>query len=192
MGKSGKERKSSKFGEQIRKLRLSKHMSLGDLAAIVDTSRSFLSQIEQGKTLPSLGTLKSIAAALEVTVGSLIDEPAGDVRDPVLRKADRPKIERLQAGVTIEAMTYRDIHKTMEPIQLKLSPGATSGHESYVHHGQEFGLVIKGSLTVEIDGVEHMMEEGDTIYFDSSRPHRFKNPSDGDTEAMWVVTPPTF
>jgi len=192
MSRNARSLETDKFGEQIRRLRLSKHMSLGDLAAAVDTSRSFLSQIEQGKTLPSLGTLKAIAAALDVTVGSLIDEPATEILEPVVRKGSRPKIERLQAGISLEGLTHREIHKAMEPLMIQLEPHSSSGHENYVHHGQEFAHIVRGKLHIEIDGIPYEMNEGDSIYFDSSRPHRFGNPSDEVTLALWVITPPTF
>ena len=192
MQKAGKKVMDSDFGAHLRRLRLSKHMSLGDLAAIVDTSRSFLSQIEQGKTLPSLGTLKLIAAALGVTVGALVDEPLAVAKDPIVRKGERPSIERLQAGIVLESLTHRDIHKAMQPLMLRLEPGASSGHETYVHHGQEFAYITKGVLHIEIDGTPYELSEGDSIYFDSTRPHRFHNPNDTEAVAIWVVTPPTF
>ena len=66
---------NTQLGQHLRQLRLAQHMSLGDLATKVNTSRSFLSQLEQGKTMPSVATLKVIAGTLGVTVGSLIDEP---------------------------------------------------------------------------------------------------------------------
>jgi len=192
MARTGKRTDVGELGAHIRRLRLSKHMSLGDLAAQVGTSRSFISQVEQGKALPSLGTLKSIASALAVTVGSLIDEPPTKTAGPVLRASSRPKIDRLHAGVVIEALTHRDTHKNMEPILARLEPGAISGQEGYVHNGQEFGIVIKGSLHMELDGATYELNEGDSIYYDSSRPHRFINPTDSETVVIWVITPPTF
>lgn len=181
-----------KLGEKVRRLRLARHMSLGDLAAIVNTSRSFLSQVEQGKTLPSLGTLKSIAAALTVTVGSLIDEPEDVQAGPVVRAAERSRIDQLQAGIVIEALTHKDLHKIMQPMVLRLEANASSGHERYVHKGQEFAHVLVGQVDLEIEGTMHHLEVGDSIYFDSSRPHRFLNPTNQESHVLWVVTPPTF
>ncbi len=179
------------FGDKIRRLRQSHHMSLGDLADKVDTSRSFLSQLEQGKTLPSLVTLKSIADAFGVTVGSLVDEPQSD-KSPVVRKNERPKVDHLQSGMTIETLTFRDVHKVLQPLLVSMEPGANSGYEGYTHKGQEFGYVIAGQLLVELDGVKYELKAGDSIYFDSSRPHRFVNPGGDITQMVWVVTPPTF
>jgi transcriptional regulator with XRE-family HTH domain len=182
---------SNEFGEKIKRLRVAHHMSLGDLAEKVQTSRSFLSQLEQGKSLPSLGTLKAIADAFDVTVGSLVDEPK-EVKSPLVKVADRPKVNQLQTGILIESLTYREMHKTLQPLILTLQPGANSGYEGYIHKGQEFGFVVKGKMTVELDDNTYEMNAGDSIYFDSSRPHRFVNNSDGETVAVWVITPPTF
>jgi len=182
---------ASEFGDKIRRLRQANHMSLGDLAEKVDTSRSFLSQLEQGKTLPSLVTLKSIANAFGVTVGSLVDEPQVE-RSPVVKMEDRPKISHLQSGMYIDALTYRDIHKTMQPLLVRMEPGSNSGYEGYTHKGQEFGFVLKGQVVVELDNSKYELNPGDSIYFDSSRPHRFSNQSDEEALFVWVVTPPTF
>jgi transcriptional regulator with XRE-family HTH domain len=181
----------SDFGDSIRRLRQSHHMSLGDLAEKVNTSRSFLSQLEQGKTLPSLMTLKSIASAFGVTVGSLVDEPQTD-KSPVVRQGERPKVDHLQSGMIIEALTFRDIHKTLQPLLVKMEPGANSGTEGYTHTGQEFGYVVHGQLLVELEGQKYELKAGDSIYFDSSRPHRFTNPGKEETQMIWVISPPTF
>jgi transcriptional regulator with XRE-family HTH domain len=181
----------SGLGERIRRLRLGRHMSLGDLTTLVNISRSFLSQVEQGKTMPSVTTLKSIANGLNVTVGSLIDEPP-EMTCPVIRSNNRPKIEHLQSGVTLEALTCRDMHKVMEPFFIRLQAHASSGNEGYSHRGQEFGIVIQGSMQVQVDGIQYDLNEGDSIYFDSTRSHRFVNPGDIETLAMWVISPPTF
>lgn len=180
-----------RFGEKIRRLRQAEHMSLSDLAAQVDTSRSFLSQLERGKTTPSLTTLKTIADALGVTVGSLIDEPSHE-GSPVIRRAKRPKFAHLQAGMKVEALTHRDIHKSMQPLLFTLQPGASSGGEVYSHHGQEFGFVVTGALEVVVDGSRYKLDEGDSIYFECSKPHQFRNSGDETMVAVWVVTPPTF
>ncbi|NLE28185.1 MAG: cupin domain-containing protein [Phycisphaerae bacterium] len=182
---------SNEFGEKIRRLRLAHHMSLGDLAEKVQTSKSFLSQLEQGKSMPSLATLKVIAGVFDVTIGSLVDEPKEN-KCPLVKSSERPKVNQLQSGVLIEALTYREMHKTLQPLLMTFQPGANSGYEGYVHKGQEFGFVIRGKLIVELDGHKHELDVGDSIYFDSSRPHRFMNGADGKTVALWVITPPTF
>jgi transcriptional regulator with XRE-family HTH domain len=179
------------LGEKIRRIRQANHMSLGDLSEKVQTSRSFLSQLEQGKSLPSLVTLKSIANAFGVTVGSLVDDPP-EIKSPVVKADRRPRVNHLQSGTIIEALAYKDFHKSLQPLLLRLQPGSNSGYEGYIHIGQEFGFVIQGTLTVELEEHKYELETGDSIYFDSSRPHRFTNNSDVETVAIWVVSPPTF
>jgi len=183
--------KPNPLGEKIRRLRQVNHLSLSDLADKIDASRSFISQIEQGKTAPSLQTLKHLASALNCTVGSLVDDPVGPTA-PTVAADQRPKIDRLRSGVTIESLTYPDIHKSMEPLLIVLDPGANSGPESYQHRGEEFIFVIGGRLLLQLNGEEYPLEEGGSAYFDSSRPHRFANPGTEKTFALWVITPPSF
>jgi quercetin dioxygenase-like cupin family protein len=80
----------------------------------------------------------------------------------------------------------------MEPLLFKLKEGATSGERSYKHFGQEFVLVLKGSIEVMLNDIAYILKKGDSIYFNSNVPHAFKNISKKEAEAVWVVTPPTF
>jgi quercetin dioxygenase-like cupin family protein len=80
----------------------------------------------------------------------------------------------------------------MEPLLFKLSPKATSGETMYRHFGQEFIMVIKGTMEITLNDAIYVLHKGDSIYFNANTPHSFKNLSKDDTEAIWVVTPPTF
>ena len=74
-----------------------------------------------------------------------------------------------------------------------LEPRATSGEKKYRHFGQEFVYVLKGSLHINLAESSYVLQEGDSIYFESSTPHSFFNPSPSKkAEALWIDTPPTF
>ncbi|MBF0512398.1 MAG: cupin domain-containing protein [Candidatus Omnitrophica bacterium] len=83
-------------------------------------------------------------------------------------------------------------YKQMQPILFKLGANAVSGENTYVHYGQEFVLVLKGALEITLAEKNYYLKKGDSIYFNSSTPHAFKNLNKGETEAVWIVTPPSF
>ena len=73
-----------------------------------------------------------------------------------------------------------------------IQPGGTSGPENYTHEGEDAGVVLKGALELWVDGQRFNLEEGDGFRFKSSLPHHFTNPTEQTTEAIWVLSPPTW
>ncbi|MFH0754083.1 MAG: XRE family transcriptional regulator [Candidatus Omnitrophota bacterium] len=183
----------SVFGTTIRRLREEQDLTLRELAKDVGVSSSFLSQVEQGKASPSLATLKSIATELQTTVGRLIgDEGDHQQERLVTTEKQRKAFKQSGNGVQMYLLTESNPHKQMQPLLFKLGPNAASGESSYSHYGQEFILVLKGSLEIILGDKTYTLSKGDSIYFNSSTPHSFKNLIKGETEAIWVVTPPSF
>jgi quercetin dioxygenase-like cupin family protein len=73
-----------------------------------------------------------------------------------------------------------------------LAPGASS-EGAYQHDGEEFIFVLTGSLEIILDGDKFFhLAEGDSFYFESRRPHSWRNSFAGETVLLWINTPPTF
>jgi transcriptional regulator with XRE-family HTH domain len=179
-------------GFHIRKLRRDKKITLRDLSKNVGVSASFLSQIEQGKASPSLVTLKNIADYLQTTVGNLVGETQPVNREPVVRHNRRNVIKNIGNDIQMFLLSHPNPYNQMEPLLFKLKKSATSGQDVYRHYGQEFVLILEGSLEINLNGEKYILKKGDSIYFNSNTPHSFKNLHKGTTEALWIVTPPTF
>ncbi len=179
-------------GVNIKRSRESREITLRELAEQVKLSASLLSQIETGKVSPSLSTLKKISDALQTTVGALVGEDNQPSDALVLRKSDRKVLSHLSEGIKMFMLTYKDANKQMEPLLFRLDPNASSGKSLYKHFGQEFILIIKGTLELKLNDVRYVLKKGDSMYFNSNIPHKFKNIDRGITEAVWIVTPPTF
>src|SRR2546429_5293329 len=74
----------------------------------------------------------------------------------------------------------------------RVKPGGGSG-ESYTHEGEEFLHVLRGEFEIWLDKSEHyQLKRGDSLYFESSTPHRWKNPGRKEAWVLWINTPPTF
>ena len=183
----------SVIGVSIRRLREEQDMTLRELAKDVGVSPSFLSQVEQGKASPSLATLKSIANELQTTVGRLIDDDGNQPGERlVTTERQRKAFKQSGNGVQMYLLSESSPYKQMQPLLFKLGQSAASGESTYSHYGQEFVLILKGSLEISLGDKNYKLKKGDSIYFNSSTPHSFKNLFKGDTEALWVVTPPSF
>lgn len=179
------------LGNNLRAARKKKRISLQEIADNVGVSKSFLSQVENGKTWPSLSTLKEITTYLNISISSLLEEEQpSDL--PVVTKEQRKRM-RYSNGITMEMLSIPQPFKQIQPMHFSLEPGATSGEKKYRHFGQEFVYVLKGTLNINLADSSYVLHEGDSIYFESNTPHSFFNPSKSETtEALWIDTPPTF
>jgi transcriptional regulator with XRE-family HTH domain len=179
------------LGRRIRALRTRKGMTLKRVAAEAGCSDVFLSQVERSLASPSIASLKKIANALEVSIIDLIqDDPEVD-EQVVTRRADRLEFKFPHAEVYSQLLARNVKRKSMQPLYKVVKPG--SGSEGvYSHHGEEWGLVLDGTLELIVDNREYHLEAGDSFYFKSSHQHGYQNRGTVDAVLIWVISPPTF
>ena len=177
------------LGDRLRALRLAAGLSQRQLAQRANVSNGTVSMIEADKVSPSVSALRQILAALGVSIGDFFSapEPAGD--QVVFRAGELTEI----AG---GAVSYRQVGADLRGHALQMlheryRPGAQSGTKMLSHQGEEAGLVIKGRLTLEVEGRRYELREGDAYRFDSRRPHAFRNAGDVDLVVVSACTPPT-
>lgn len=178
------------IGSKIRMLRKSKAMTITQLAGVTGLSTSLLSQIETGKTSPSIATLRKIAMALET---SLVQFFEGDQStDIVVRRGQRKYLGHEGSQVRYQLLSP-DLNRAMEPVLLELEPGESEFEgPALTHRGEECMYVVEGRLKFELGGVLYVLDAGDSVYFDASMGHRIANGSDKKTVVIGVVTPPSF
>ena len=88
-------------------------------------------------------------------------------------RPDERKVLEAGAGVRMELLAWGNT--VMEPHLFRIAPEAGSG-ESYTHEGEEFIYVLRGELEISCEGEEYRLKPGDSFYFESATPHRWKNP----------------
>ena len=181
------------LGENIRLARKRRKISQQELAQKVEVTSGFLSQIENGKNMPSLITLKKLAGQLGVSVGYLLGEEEEKAR-LLVRAGARRRLDNLYGGkCSIEYLTDADSQLRIEMCVHTLKPQAYSGSPKNTHEGQEVWLVLKGSVQIAVDGKSCLLEEGDCYYvLDCSAPHMFTNPSPTQAAQLLCVTTPPF
>jgi len=174
-------------GQRFRRLRTRRGLSLAQVARATGVSIGFLSALERGQMRCSIATLRRIARFYRTNILSLF-ETAGD--NPRLVRPHQRKILETTPGVRMELLAWGNT--VMEPHLFRIKPGGGSG-ESYSHEGEEFLHVLRGTFEIWLDAEEHYhLKPGDSLYFESSTPHRWKNPGRTETWLMWINTPPTF
>jgi DNA-binding transcriptional MerR regulator/mannose-6-phosphate isomerase-like protein (cupin superfamily) len=174
-------------GQRFRRLRARRGLSLAQVARATAVSIGFLSALERGQMRASVATLRRVARFYRTNILSFF-EAAGE-NPGVVRRRQR-KILETTPGVRMELLAWG--HTAMEPHLFRIKPGGGSG-ESYTHEGEEFLYVLRGQFEIWLGAKEHhLLKTGDSLYFESSTPHRWKNPGRTETSLLWINTPPTF
>lgn len=185
------------IGERLREERTKAGMSQRELARRLGLSASMISQLESGLSKPSVGTLYAIVTELNLSLDRVIrgddyhddsgELAPNEVVEPLVRPAERQAID-LDSGVRWEELTATSedgvdfLHAIYEV------GGASTPDESLMrHHGREYGYVMSGTLGIKIGFQEYELNAGDSIAFDSTKPHRLFNKGDVPVHAIWFV-----
>lgn len=184
-----------RIGARMRHARLSKDLSLRELADAVGCSESFVSKIENNKVRPSIAMLHRLSTELDINIGTLFDDSddASDVQ--VLRQGKRRVItvdpEWQGRGVTLEQVIPQRAAALLQSNILEVAPGGYS--DGLIEHsGEEFGYVLSGEINFIVGKEIYSLSAGDCIFFRSPLAHGYRNVSSVNARVLWVNTPPSF
>ena len=210
-----------KIGQRLKAMRVQQRLTLRDLAKRVDLSASMLSQIETGKSFPSVRSMHTIAMALGVSIESFFPEQASTSPDTSMIEGmsasdmRHVSFNRVAADEEIEtfwpAPSHLDVvHRHTRPtitldgdvvwsrltadaeidaefLEIAYPPGSSSGTNMAHHDGREFTLILEGELVVQLGFDQVTLYKGDSLVFDSHKPHRISNNSSTIARAVWVI-----
>lgn len=167
---------SSKLGARIQKWREAQEKTREELASMTGLSLEFIQKLEETGLCPSIGPLQKIARALEVRLGTFMDDQT--TKDPIITRANDRHLDlsMQQAGSSRAAYKYYSLAKgksdrAMEPFIIDMTPELPEEHKLSSHQGEELILVLKGSLKLIYGREEFTLEVGDTVYYNSAVPH---------------------
>lgn len=208
------------LGSRLKSIRLKSGLTLRELARQANVSPSFISQIENGKSQPSVATLYTFSQLLDVSVDDLFDsrqseaepaavEPEGSLHQPAKsdeRNASQPwQPSEYSTRISVvhpshrsrltmaEDVTWERLAATPERavnfMKIVYGPGATSmsGGEMVSHEGYEYGYVTEGELEVTVGEEVFTLHAGESLGFDSSIPHVFRNSGLTEMHGIWFV-----
>jgi transcriptional regulator with XRE-family HTH domain len=187
------------LGARLREARVNRGLSLRSVAQALGVSASLISQVEIGRTQPSVATLYAMASHLGVSLDELVGMPAppepppslfghtGPALPDVQRAADNPVIE-MENGVRWERLAA-GAGGPADALLVTYAPGASSSIEGKLmrHAGIEYALMLEGELTLHLDFDTHVLGPGDSLQFDSTRPHLFSNEGSTPAKGVWFV-----
>jgi len=198
-------------GERLREERLRRGVSVRSLARDLGVSASLISQIETGKSQPSVGTLYAITTALDISVEDVFEPPSpGEVGSgaqpaapttvlealgsqrgqrvgPLVTPSTR-QVLQLDSGVTWERLGQ--LPRThVDFLLITYEPGGMSSSSGRLmrHPGAEYGYLISGELVLTLGFDELRLTPGDAISFESTTPHRYQNGGTEPAVGIWFV-----
>lgn len=181
-------------GQRLRQFRRAAGLRLRDVAEAADCSESMLSKLENGQVSPSINMLHRITRALGVNISNLF-APIEQEAPFVQRAGQRPVLgrgaPRVGPGLVLESLTPHEIHGHLQGLVHVLAPGASSDGE-ITHEGEEVGYVLEGRIALTVSGKTAELNAGDSFFFDSERPHSYRNLGSTVARVLWINSPPTY
>jgi transcriptional regulator with XRE-family HTH domain len=173
-------------GKRIRDERLKYGLNLNDLAKATDLSASFLSLLENGKTVPSLKVLDKLATYFSIHMAELFEE---EQHEEVVFVAKSKQIEVATEQKRSLRFLLPKAKTLIEPVLITLFPNTTD-NEFTSHKGIEFGYVLEGSIIIAFRDREPVTcKTGDSILYQANLPHKLVNSDQKIARGIWVNAP---
>lgn len=182
------------LGRKLRQLRLRKKIALADLGKHTGLSPSLLSQLENGKLIPTLPTLARIAMVFDVSLDHFFGGKRGRKLFSVVRAGERMRFpERQDAPAPayfFECLTYASQGVGLQAFLAEFPARTKPAAGEHAHDGVEIVLVLEGTLVLSFEGEEHQLNAGDCVTLDSSAPHNYRGAGKTAARAVVVTAPP--
>ncbi len=176
----------SELGRRIKSVRDTKHLTLKTIEAAAGISATHISEIERGKTSPTLGALVRISKALGKDVAYFLeDEDLGD--SSLVTSENRLRESLAGAAGTFERLTTSIPGGRLQACRITLAPGKGQSSQPHSHYGNEAALVLSGKIRFTCLGEEIELEEGDAIHYHADVEHCYENASKREEASMiWI------
>jgi len=175
------------LGKRIKQLRLAQGFTLKDIEAQVGVSATHVSEIERGKTSPTIGALAKIALALQVNPSFLLDFPVGDDVSAT-QEGERDRLIGSPDGTVWEVLTRETPRGELSLFLLDLPPGGES-LERPPRGGDRFLFLLQGEAEVIIEHDTYHLHPGDSAHFKASRTLRVRSAGPEPARILWADWP---
>jgi transcriptional regulator with XRE-family HTH domain len=176
------------IAERIKEIREISGISSETLAVKLGVSTDVYLNYESGDTDIPVGIVFKICELFNIELSVMLggDNPKLRIYG-VVRKGKGLKLER-RKQYKYESLAYNFIHKEAEPFMVTVDPRPENSLlEFNSHPGQEFNYVIKGTMMTIIDGHEIILNEGDSVYFDSGYKHAMRALNNEEVKFLAIV-----
>lgn len=181
------------IGETIHKLRKERKLTLLELSNKSKVAVATLSRIENGKMTGTLKSHTMICDALDIKLPELYRGMSLSKKQVDLHiKREEKDIDIHNKRVSSEILVSRVANKKMMPLIIKIKKGGVTHREETKSGIEKFIYLLDGKIEANIGNEKYNLMKGDTLYFESSEPHQFKNIGTGEARLICVICPPTI
>ncbi|HVZ74004.1 MAG TPA: XRE family transcriptional regulator [Polyangia bacterium] len=174
-----------RVGENLRRRRKTRNLSLDELAVASGVSRAALSQIETSKGNPTVGVLWKIAVGLGIPFAELIGEARGGVG--ILRRAESTVLRSADGKLESRPLTPAGASPGAEVYELRLAPRAVHAAEAHAPGTREIVIVLAGQLKLHVDAETYDLGPGDSVSFSADKAHAYENPAGAEARYHNVI-----
>lgn len=180
-------------GTRIRQLRKRKKITIAQLSASINVSRSLISQVEQGKALPSLPTLERITEALGVSLSEFFQMEVQEPRkeEEIIVRRDSRKMINIPDSRSSYLLLSPRLNNKVEFFMSEFPPGVQDEISTrFQHQGEEYFFVLEGCVTLHLGDENYELSKGDSGCFDSGIIHNISNPGKELAKIIFVIPQP--
>lgn len=160
------------IANNLAKMRRERGLSLDNVSELTGVSKSMLAQIENGKSNPTVTTLWKIANGLQVSFSAFLKE----VDKPQIEKINRNELSPViddDGNYLVYSIFPFHPEKKFEIFTVELKPRFR--HIAEKHTGEEYVLMLRGTLTLDIQGEKFELNPDEMIKFNANTEHIYIN-----------------
>ena len=188
----GENLKVYNIASKLKRLRLRKSMGLAELASHTGLSPAMLSKLENGRVIPTLQTLTRIALVFSVGLEHFFDR-SGRFSTAIVKPEERQSFDEKmgtnEAVYRFECLDYKAVDRKANAFLAHFTPCPPEDMPMHQHNGGEFIYVLTGLLGLKQENEEAQLRAGDSLYFDSSIPHGYRQIGADACRALVVAIP---
>lgn len=176
-------------GNKIRQLRQEKKLTIEEFAELTEFTASYISQLERNKLEPSLTALTKISKVLDVSLYYFLEEESNKF---IVTKRNERKTVSSENKADISFLTHIDEASGLKPefyiYELVLEPNQWDSKTVNILSCHKCIIVKKGTLLIEFNNSNEILQAGDSVYIDSNLPHRCYNPTSSQIEFLCITS----
>jgi transcriptional regulator with XRE-family HTH domain len=177
-------------GSKLRAVREMYGLSQRELAKRAGVTNGMISQIEQNRVSPSIGSLKKILDGLSLSLADFFTVDFSPAEQVFYGPEELPDLG--DGPISFRLVGFNRKDRKMSVMRELYAAGADTGDDLLSHDGEEAGVVVRGQIELTVGGESRVLGPGESYYFSSRIPHRFRNVGEEEAEIISANTPPSF
>ena len=179
-------------GARLKTIRKLKGLSQRELAKRAGVTNSTISMIEKNSVSPSISSLKKVLGGIPMSLVEFFSPDFEQDSDTQVVYKAGELIDISDGAVSMKLVGKAHPGRAIAFLDETYPPGSDTGMDMLSHQGEEAGMLVEGRLELTVNGQVYVLESGDSYYFESSKPHRFRNPYDAPARLISATTPANF